>query len=102
MHIDGGAKRVVITAPSVDAPMYVFGVNHCCYNPKKGSVVSATSCTTNCAAPIVKVINDNFQVLEAMITSVHATTATQKTVDGPTGKAGFLIHQLLPHVGIYK
>ncbi|XP_057327379.1 glyceraldehyde-3-phosphate dehydrogenase-like isoform X2 [Microplitis mediator] len=86
MHIDGGAKRVVITAPSVDVPMYVFGVNHCCYNPKKGSVVSATSCTTNCAAPIVKVINDNFQVLEAMITSVHATTATQKTVDGPTGK----------------
>ncbi|XP_044598748.1 glyceraldehyde-3-phosphate dehydrogenase-like [Cotesia glomerata] len=85
MHIDGGAKRVVITAPS-DAPMYVIGVNHCSYTPKKGYVVSAASCTTNCVAPVVKVMHDNFQVLEAMITSIHATTATQKTVDGPTGK----------------
>lgn len=89
MHIDGGAKRVVITAPS-DAPMYVIGVNHCSYTPKKGYVVSASSCTTNCVAPVVKVMNDNFQVLEAMITSIHATTATQKTVDGPTGKARLL------------
>ncbi|KAH0566986.1 hypothetical protein KQX54_005884 [Cotesia glomerata] len=89
MHIDGGAKRVVITAPS-DAPMYVIGVNHCSYTPKKGYVVSAASCTTNCVAPVVKVMHDNFQVLEAMITSIHATTATQKTVDGPTGKARLL------------
>ncbi|CAG5108897.1 Similar to Gapdh2: Glyceraldehyde-3-phosphate dehydrogenase 2 (Drosophila pseudoobscura pseudoobscura) [Cotesia congregata] len=89
MHLDGGAKRVVITAPS-DAPMYVIGVNHCSYTPKKGYVVSAASCTTNCVAPVLKVMNDNFQVLEAMITSIHATTATQKTVDGPTGKARLL------------
>ncbi|XP_063995978.1 glyceraldehyde-3-phosphate dehydrogenase-like [Diachasmimorpha longicaudata] len=86
LHIDGGAKRVVITAPSIDAPMYVFGVNHCCYSPKKGSIVSATSCTTNCAGPLIKIMNENFQVLEGMVTSIHATTAAQKTVDGPTGK----------------
>ncbi|XP_012274947.1 glyceraldehyde-3-phosphate dehydrogenase [Orussus abietinus] len=86
LHIDGGAKRVVITAPSVDAPMYVFGVNHKCYKSSKNAVVSAASCTTNCAAPLVKVMHDNFEVIEAMITSVHAITATQKTLDGPTGK----------------
>ncbi|XP_072742555.1 glyceraldehyde-3-phosphate dehydrogenase [Anoplolepis gracilipes] len=85
-HIDGGAKRVIITAPSVDAPMIVFGVNHICYNPKKDGVVSATSCTTNCAGPIVKIMHDNFEVLEAMITSIHAVTASQNTVDGPIEK----------------
>ncbi|KAK2587846.1 hypothetical protein KPH14_003943 [Odynerus spinipes] len=86
LHIDGGAKKVIITAPSIDAPMYVYGVNHTCYNPKKGDVVSAASCTTNCAAPIVKIMNDNFEVLEAMLTTVHAVTASQKTVDGPINK----------------
>lgn len=85
--MEGGARRVVITAPSADAPMYVFGVNHCSYNPKKNSIISAASCTTNCAAPIVKLMNDYFEILEAMITTVHATTAPQRTVDGPTGKA---------------
>ncbi|TGZ47620.1 putative hydroxyacid-oxoacid transhydrogenase, mitochondrial [Temnothorax longispinosus] len=83
LHIDGGAKRVIITAPSIDAPMLVFGVNHTCYNPKRDGVISATSCTTNCAAPIVKIMHDNFEVLEAMITSIHAVTASQNTVDGP-------------------
>ncbi|XP_012267563.2 glyceraldehyde-3-phosphate dehydrogenase-like [Athalia rosae] len=86
LHIDGGAKRVLITAPSVDVPMYVFGVNHECYNPTMGNIVSTASCTTNCAAPIVKVMNDNFEIIEAMITSIHAITATQRTLDGPTGK----------------
>ncbi|KAK0179098.1 hypothetical protein PV327_007920 [Microctonus hyperodae] len=86
LHFDGGANHVVITAPSVDAPMYVYGVNHKDYKSQKGSVVSAASCTANCAAPIVKIMNDNFEIVEAMITSIHATTATQKTVDGPTGK----------------
>ncbi|XP_015178311.1 PREDICTED: glyceraldehyde-3-phosphate dehydrogenase 1-like [Polistes dominula] len=86
LHIDGGAKKVIITSPSIDAPMYVYGVNHKCYDPKKGNVVSAASCTTNCAAPIVKIMNDNFEVLEAMISSVHAVTAKQKTVDGPINK----------------
>ncbi|EFN79502.1 Glyceraldehyde-3-phosphate dehydrogenase [Harpegnathos saltator] len=86
LHIDGGARRVIITAPSVDAPMLVFGVNHTCYNPKKDGVVSATSCTTNCAAPIVKIMHDNFEVLEAMITSIHAVTASQNTLDGPIEK----------------
>ncbi|XP_077257798.1 glyceraldehyde-3-phosphate dehydrogenase [Temnothorax americanus] len=86
LHIDGGAKRVIITAPSIDAPMLVFGVNHTCYNPKRDGVISATSCTTNCAAPIVKIMHDNFEVLEAMITSIHAVTASQNTVDGPVEK----------------
>lgn len=86
LHIDGGAKRVVITAPSIDAPMLVFGTNHTCYNPKKDVVVSATSCTTNCAAPIVKIMHENFEVLEAMITSIHAVTASQNTLDGPVEK----------------
>ncbi|XP_020299944.1 glyceraldehyde-3-phosphate dehydrogenase-like [Pseudomyrmex gracilis] len=86
LHIDGGAKKVVITAPSIDAPMLVFGTNHTCYNSKKDVVVSATSCTTNCAAPIVKIMHDNFEVLEAMITSIHAMTASQNTLDGPVEK----------------
>lgn len=84
--MDGGAKRVVITAPSIDAPMYVYGVNHKCYDPNIGYVISTASCTTNCAAPIVKVMNDKFEIIEAMITTIHSITATQKTLDGPTGK----------------
>ncbi|XP_034947929.1 glyceraldehyde-3-phosphate dehydrogenase-like [Chelonus insularis] len=86
MHIDAGARRVVITAPSIDSPMIVYGVNHYCYDPKHSSIISTASCTTNCAAPIIKVMDENFEVLEVMITSIHATTATQKTVDGPTGQ----------------
>lgn len=89
MHIDGGAKRVIITAPSVDAPMIIFGVNHTCYNPEKDRIVSAASCTTNCAAPIVKIMHDNFEIVEAMITSLHAMTASQNVVDGPTQKVIF-------------
>lgn len=83
--MQGGAKKVIVTAPSPNAPMLVFGVNHMCYNPKD-QVVSATSCTTNCAAPIVKIMHDNFEVLDAMITSIHAVTASQNTLDGPIEK----------------
>lgn len=86
-HLDAGAKRVIITAPSIDAPMYVYGVNHKCYTAEKGGrVVSATSCTTNCCAPLIKVMNDQFKVDQAMITTIHAITPTQKTLDGPCGK----------------
>ncbi|KAG7205521.1 hypothetical protein KM043_007501 [Ampulex compressa] len=86
LHIDGGARKVLITAPSADAPMYVFGVNHTCYNPKKSVVASAASCTTNCAAPIIKIMHEKFEVLEVMISSIHAVTASQKTLDGPIDK----------------
>lgn len=84
-HIDGGAKKVVISAPSKDAPMFVMGVNH---EDVKASdtIVSNASCTTNCLAPLAKVINDNFGIEEALMTTVHATTATQMTVDGPSRK----------------
>jgi len=84
-HIDGGAKKVVISAPSGDAPMFVMGVNH---NEVKASdkIVSNASCTTNCLAPLAKVLNDNFGIEEALMTTVHATTATQMTVDGPSRK----------------
>lgn len=84
-HIDGGAKKVVISAPSKDAPMFVMGVNH---KDAKASdmIVSNASCTTNCLAPIAKVLNDNFGIDEALMTTVHATTATQMTVDGPSKK----------------
>ena len=84
-HIDAGAKKVVISAPSKDAPMFVMGVNH---HKAKASdnIVSNASCTTNCLAPIAKVINDNFGIAEALMTTVHATTATQLTVDGPSRK----------------
>merc|ERR1711994_1075155 len=85
MHMEGGAKKVVISAPSADAPMFVMGVNQEKYQPDM-TVVSNASCTTNCLAPLAKVINDNFQILEGLMTTVHATTATQKTVDGPSGK----------------
>lgn len=84
-HIDGGAKKVVISAPSADAPMFVMGVNH---DKAKASdtIVSNASCTTNCLAPLAKVLNDNFGIEEGLMTTVHATTATQLTVDGPTKK----------------
>jgi glyceraldehyde 3-phosphate dehydrogenase len=84
-HIDGGAKKVVISAPSADAPMFVMGVNH---TEAKASdnIVSNASCTTNCLAPLAKVLNDNFGIEEALMTTVHATTATQMTVDGPSRK----------------
>ena len=84
-HIDGGAKKVVISAPSADAPMFVMGVNH---NEVKANqnIVSNASCTTNCLAPIAKVLNDNFGIEEGLMTTVHATTATQFTVDGPSRK----------------
>lgn len=84
-HIQGGAKKVIISAPSADAPMYVCGVNLDAYDPS-AKVVSNASCTTNCLAPLAKVINDKFGILEGLMTTVHATTATQKTVDGPSGK----------------
>jgi len=84
-HINGGAKKVVISAPSADAPMFVMGVNH-----KEASssdaIVSNASCTTNCLAPIAKVLNDHFEIEEGLMTTVHATTATQFTVDGPSRK----------------
>ncbi|MFS4469306.1 type I glyceraldehyde-3-phosphate dehydrogenase [Maribacter sp. 2210JD10-5] len=84
-HIDGGAKKVVISAPSKDAPMFVMGVNH---KEVKASdkIVSNASCTTNCLAPMAKVLNDAFGIEEALMTTVHATTATQMTVDGPSKK----------------
>jgi len=84
-HIEGGAKKVVISAPSADAPMFVMGVNH---NEAEASqtIVSNASCTTNCLAPVAKVLNDHFGIEEGLMTTVHATTATQFTVDGPSKK----------------
>jgi len=85
LHIKGGAKRVIISAPPKDAvPIYVVGVNHTEYNPANDTVVSNASCTTNCLAPLAKVLNDNFGIVEGLMTTVHAMTATQLTVDGPS------------------
>ena len=84
-HINGGAKKVVISAPSADAPMFVMGVNHQEINNSQ-LIVSNASCTTNCLAPIAKVLNDEYGIEEGLMTTVHATTATQFTVDGPSKK----------------
>ncbi len=82
-HIEAGAKKVVLSAPSKDdTPMFVMGVNSDSYAGQ--TIVSNASCTTNCLAPLAKVINDNFGISEGLMTTVHATTATQKTVDGPS------------------
>ena len=84
-HIEAGAKKVVLSAPSKDAtPMFVMGVNHAEYAGQ--DIVSNASCTTNCLAPVAKVLNDNFGIVDGLMTTVHATTATQKTVDGPSHK----------------
>ncbi|CAA2929868.1 glyceraldehyde-3-phosphate dehydrogenase [Arsenophonus endosymbiont of Bemisia tabaci] len=84
-HISAGAKKVVLTGPSKDnTPMFVMGVNHSTYSGQ--DIVSNASCTTNCLAPLAKVINDKFGIIEGLMTTVHATTATQKTVDGPSAK----------------
>ena len=84
-HLKGGAKKIIISAPSSDAPMFVMGVNNDKYTSDM-IVVSNASCTTNCLAPLTKVINDKFGIVEGLMTTVHSTTATQKTVDGPSKK----------------
>ena len=84
-HLDAGAKKVIISAPSKDAPMFVMGVNNETYTPDM-DIISNASCTTNCLAPLAKVINDNFGIKDGLMTTVHSTTATQKTVDGASKK----------------
>ena len=84
-HISGGAKKVIISAPSADAPMFVMGVNHT-QAKVTDTVVSNASCTTNCLAPLAKVINDNFEIVEGLMTTVHASTSTQMVADGPSRK----------------
>ena len=99
LHVQGGAKKVIISAPSPDAPMFVMGVNH---KELKASeaIFSNASCTTNCLAPIAKVLHDNFGITAGLMTTIHATTATQKTVDGPSlkdwrgGRAA--LHNIIP------
>ena len=86
-HLQAGAKRVLISAPAKgDIPTFVMGVNHKNYNPEKDVIISNASCTTNCLAPITKVLLDNFGIEEGLMTTVHAVTATQPTVDGPSRK----------------
>jgi glyceraldehyde 3-phosphate dehydrogenase len=84
-HLKGGAKKVVISAPSADAPMFVMGVNNETYKSDI-EVLSNASCTTNCLAPLAKVINDKFGIVEGLMTTIHSYTATQKVVDGPSAK----------------
>jgi glyceraldehyde 3-phosphate dehydrogenase len=84
-HLKGGAKKVVISAPSADAPMFVMGVNNETYKSDI-EVLSNASCTTNCLAPLAKVINDKFTIIEGLMTTIHSYTATQKVVDGPSAK----------------
>lgn len=99
LHIDGGAKKVVISAPSPDAPMFVMGVNH---DKLKASdnIFSNASCTTNCLAPVAKVLHDNFEIKDGLMTTIHATTATQNTVDGPSAKdwrgGRAALHNIIP------